>query len=202
MKVLAISDVEDERLYENLPKQPGLSDVVVSCGDLVRPYLDYIATFSRATLLYVPGNHDVGFDVDPVAGWIPLDGRIVEVGGLRFAGLGGSLLYADGIVGFTESQMRRRCARLLGRSLVAGGVDVLVTHAPPRGYGDLEDMPHRGFEAFNGLLARLKPRFMLHGHIHLDYGRVSREQIHPSGTQLVNVCGSRLIDIPVIEGSG
>ena len=30
--------------------------------------------------------------------------------------------------------------------------DILLTHAPCRGYGDMEDLPHRGFECFNDLL--------------------------------------------------
>lgn len=76
MRVLAISDVEDARLFETLPDRAGDFEVVVSCGDLNRAYLDYIATFARAPLLYVPGNHDVGFDVKPVAGGNSLDGRI------------------------------------------------------------------------------------------------------------------------------
>lgn len=200
MRVLAISDVEDARLYENLPGQSGSFDVVVSCGDLKRPYLGYVATFANAPLLYVPGNHDVGFDVEPVAGGIPLDGRIVEVAGLRFAGLGGSMLYREGVVGYTEPQMRRRCTKLAIRARLVGGIDVLVTHAPPRGYGDLGDLAHCGFESFNDLLYRLKPQVMFHGHVHLDYGRLVRERMHPSGTRLVNTCGSQVVEITASEG--
>ena len=200
MRVLAISDVEDARLFEALPGRAGGFEVVVSCGDLNRAYLDYIATFAQTPLLYVPGNHDVGFDTVPVAGGDPLDGRVVEVNGVRFAGLGGSLLYCEGIVGYTEAQMRLRCAKLSARARLAGGVDVLVTHAPPRGHGDLDDVPHRGFEAFNWLLGRLKPQVMIHGHVHLDYGRIPVRRVHPSGTQLVNACGSHVVEVSVSKG--
>lgn len=195
MRVLAISDVEDARLYEALPKGDLGFDAVVSCGDLNRAYLDYVATFSRTPLLYVPGNHDGDFESAPLGGGLSIDGRVVEVAGTRFAGLGGSPLYREGIVGYTEREMRRRCARLVARARLAGGVDVLVTHAPPYGHGDLDDVAHRGFEAFNWLLSRLRPRVMLHGHVHLDYGRIPRERRHPSGTLLVNACGSQVVDI-------
>ena len=67
-----------------------------------------------------------------------------------------------------------------------GGIDILVTHTPPRGHGDLPDGPHQGFDAFNGLLNWVHPRLMLHGHVHLDYGMLERERQHPSGTTLVN----------------
>lgn len=195
MRILAISDVEDDRLYECLPQRTSCLGAVVSCGDLSRSYLDFIATFANAPLLYVPGNHDGAFNAEPLAGGIALDGRIVAIEGVRFAGLGGSTLYREGIIGYTEAQMRRRCARLAARAKVSGNVDVLVTHAPPCGYGDLDDRAHRGFESFNWLLDRLKPRLMLHGHVHLDYGRMPRERRHPSGTLLVNACGSQVIEV-------
>ena len=47
-------------------------------------------------------------------------------------------------------------------------MDVLLTHAPPRGVGDREDPPHQGFEALNWLAGRLQPPLLLHGHIHPD----------------------------------
>lgn len=71
-----------------------------------------------------------------------------------------------------------------------------MTHAPARGYGDLEDLPHRGFEAFNRLLERTRPRYLVHGHVHLNYGRIERVREHACGTTIVNAFGSYVIEIP------
>ena len=43
--------------------------------------------------------------------------------------------------------MRKRINRLRGKIDRHGGFDILVTHAPMHGYGDLNDLPHRGFTA-------------------------------------------------------
>ena len=42
---------------------------------------------------------------------------------------------------------------------------MLLTHAPPRGVGDGDDPPHRGFTALHGLVAGLQPPMLLHGHV-------------------------------------
>ena len=132
------------------------------------------------------GNHDTGYESDPRLGGTDLDGRIEEFGGLRVAGLEGSLDYREGIVGYSQGEMLRRVVALGLRAALTGGIDVLVTHTPPRGHGDLPDGPHQGFDAFNGLLDWVHPKLMLHGHVHLNYGRIERERTHPSGTRLVN----------------
>ena len=196
MRILAVSDKEDKLLASRLA-HGGIDhpNVVVSCGDLNPTYLDYVATLANAPLLYVRGNHDVDARGYADMGGTPLDGQIVTVGGVRFAGLDGSFLYREGIIGRTEGEMRRQCYKLLAKSLLAGGVDVLVTHAPARGYGDLEDLPHRGFECFNWLLKVLHPTVMLHGHVHLDYGIIEREVAHPSGVRVINTCGYQVIEI-------
>lgn len=190
MRILAVADVEDDCLIAHL-SQVGMRwyDLVVSCGDLDVSYLDCVVTMANAPLLYVRGNHDVGYDECPPLGGTDIDGRIVVMGGLRFAGLEGSLRYREGIVGYSQREMLFRAKRLELLAQAKGGVDVLVTHVPPRGCGDLADMPHWGFEAFNGLLARLSPHLMLHGHVHLNYGRIERERTHPSGVRLVNAFG-------------
>ena len=63
-------------------------------------------------------------------------------------------------------------------------------------YGDLDDLPHRGFEAIGTLLDRTTPRYLLHGHVHLQYGRIERVREHPSGATIINACGSYVLDIP------
>ena len=77
-------------------------------------------------------------------------------------------------------------------------MDILVTHAPLHGYGDMTDLPHRGFTAFSTLLDRYHPQYMLHGHIHLNYGAsIPRE--HTYGTTRIVNCFERVyldVDAP------
>ena len=188
MRVLAIADVEDDLLLARLSHAGPAHryDLVISCGDLRPSYLDSVATLANAPLAYVRGNHDTSYEDSFAMGGINLDRRIERFGGLRFAGLEGSLDYREGIVGYSQTQMNLHAAALGLQAALTGGIDVLVTHAPARGFGDLPDGPHQGFEAFNGLLNWVHPRLMLHGHVHLNYGRIERTRTHPSGTRLLN----------------
>ena len=196
MRILAVADVEDDLLLARLGRpERQCYDLVISCGDLSMSYLDCVATLANAPLFYVRGNHDVGYEDDPRLGGIDLDGRVERIGGLRIAGLEGSLDYREGVVGYSPAQMRHKAATLGLRAYLTGGIDLLVTHAPARGHGDLPDPPHQGFDAFNGLLDWLHPKVMLHGHVHLDYGMLERERVHPSGTRLVNAFGWQEIEL-------
>jgi Icc-related predicted phosphoesterase len=52
------------------------------------------------------------------------------------------------------------------------GIDVVVAHGPPRGYGDLtRGGEHVGSTAMTRTLERVRPRLMVCGHIHPAYGR-------------------------------
>lgn len=196
MRILAVADAEDDLLLERLTQRGSSSyDLVISCGDLSMSYLDCVATLANAPLLYVRGNHDVGYKDDPRLGGTDLNGRVERIAELRVAGLEGSLDYREGIVGYSQAEMRHRATGLGLRAALTGGIDILVTHAPARGYGDLPDEPHQGFDAFNGLLNWLHPKVMLHGHVHLDYGMIERERIHPSGTRVINCFGWQEIEL-------
>ena len=191
MKILAVSDEESPVLWSERLREIALGvDVIISCGDLRNEYLEFLLTMINAPLLYVFGNHD---ERGPEGG-ICLDGRILELDGVRFMGLGGSMRYREGVNMYTESEMRWRYWRLRPRLWLSGGFDMLVTHAPALGWGDMEDRAHRGFETFNEILRRYRPELMLHGHVHSSYGRIKREHIHESGTRIMNVCGYRVID--------
>ena len=197
MRILAIADVEEGWLYDywDASRVAGV-DLIISCGDLPAAYLEHIVTLANVPLAYVQGNHDTAYDRHAPEGCVSIDGRVCDFQGLRIMGLGGSIRYNDQVHGFTEAEMRRRAARMTLLAQATGGVDIVVTHAPARGYGDLDDLPHRGFEAFDTLLERTKPLYMLHGHVHMQYGRVARSLEHPCGTTIVNACGSFTLDIP------
>ncbi len=197
MRILFIADVEEGWLYDHWDAErvSGV-DLVVSCGDLPAVYLEHIVTLANVPLLYVQGNHDTAYDRHAPEGCVSIDGQIRDFRGLRVMGLGGSIRYNDSVHGFTEAEMGRQAARLTLLAQATGGVDLIVTHAPARGYGDLEDLPHRGFEAFNRLLERTRPRYLIHGHVHLNYGRIERVREHACGTTIVNAFGSYVIEIP------
>lgn len=197
MRILAIADVEEGWLYDrwDASRMAGV-DLIISCGDLPAVYLEHIVTLANVPLAYVQGNHDTDYDRHAPEGCVSIDGRVCDFHGLRIMGLGGSIKYNDQVHGFTEGEMRRRAARMALLAQATGGVDIVVTHAPARGYGDLDDLPHRGFEAFDRLLERTRPLYMLHGHVHMQYGRIARSLEHPCGTTIVNACGSFTLDIP------
>ena len=68
----------------------------------------------------------------------------------------------------------------------------MLTHAAPKGCGDLDDYAHRGFACFLPLLDRWKPKFLVHGHVHLNYGA---QRLHTYGeTQIVNACQKYVIE--------
>jgi Icc-related predicted phosphoesterase len=85
--------------------------------------------------------------------------------------------------------------RLLWRRLRHGcGADILVTHAPPRGIHDAPDLAHSGFDAFQRLIRAVRPRLVVHGHVHLWTGTETRET-HLDGTRILNVFPIQLIDL-------
>ena len=185
MKLLLLADKESPYLWDYY--QPGrLSeyDLMLSCGDLKAEYLSFLATLGRAPLYYVRGNHDGR----PPEGCDCIEDKLVVFNGLRIAGLGGSRLYSGGKNQYSEREMKNRIWKLGWKIRRAGGVDIVLTHAPARGFGDAEDFAHCGFEAFLPLLDRYQPRYLIHGHVHTEYGHAIPRVLQRGGTTIINAC--------------
>ena len=111
MKILAVSDVESKYFFDYYsPGKLKDYDLIIACGDLRVPYLEFLVTMARCPLLYVHGNHDDRFPREP-EGCICIDDCLYEYQGLRILGLGGSYRYGKGQYMYTERQMRRRIRR-------------------------------------------------------------------------------------------
>lgn len=197
MKILAISDEEVLKFYDCY--REGVFDgydCIISCGDLHRNYLEFIATMARCPVYYVRGNHDEGFEYVPPGGCICIEDRIHVINGVRVLGLGGSYRYRDGRNFYTEKQMRKRIRNLWLSLKYYKGFDILITHAPAYGLNDLDNISHRGFECFLELLEKYRPKFLVHGHIHRNYGVSIPQKDTYMDTTVVNACGYCVIEYP------
>lgn len=199
MRILIVADEEERLLYDNFRKErvEGV-DLIISCGDLKPGYLDFLITMVNVPMVYVMGNHDNELVETPPMGAITLEDTIVKYKGYNIAGLGGCIKYNDRNINmFTEREMAWRCFKLRVKAFFKGGIDIFVSHAPVRGYGDLEDFPHRGFSCFDKFLHKIQPMYMFYAHVHTAYKHnLKLELDHPSGTKLMNCCGYKIIDLP------
>ena len=191
MKILAIADTEERCLWERFRTErfEGV-DLTLSAGDLDPDYLEFLVTVINKPLIYVRGNHDARYARHAPGGCICVEDSVYVYRGVRIAGLGGSMRYRDGANMYTEREMAKRVRKLSRKVRMVGGCDILLTHAPAAGMGDLDDLPHRGFECFNTALESWNPDYMVHGHVHQCYGRgFQRERQHACGAMIINASG-------------
>ncbi|MCC6416627.1 MAG: metallophosphoesterase [Gemmataceae bacterium] len=199
VRIFAICDEVDKRIYSpSLEARRGKYDLLLSCGDLPAYYIDFVASTLSVPVLGIHGNHDGSLARNQNAegrgadwGMVELHGRVVKEHGLLIGGFDGSLRYNDGSYQFTEEGMRAQVfgmipQLLLNRARYGRYLDILITHAPPRHIHDQEDRPHQGFKIFRWFLRTFKPRYHLHGHIHIyNNTTVTRTQYYE--TEVLNV---------------
>jgi len=210
VRILAICDEVDPRLYgPGLVERRGQYDLLLSCGDLPPYYLDFVASTLNLPIYGVHGNHDDSLarprDGEPHIDWgmEELHGRIVQAQGLLIGGFDGCRRYNKGSYQYTEGGMRFQIAQMLPQLLAnklryGRFLDMLVTHAPPRHIHDQEDRCHQGFEVYRWFLKTFRPRYHLHGHIHLyDKRTITKTQFHD--TLVLNAYPYRDVTVPVAQ---
>lgn len=197
MKILALSDQECPALYDHyIPGRLDGYDLIIACGDLNAKYLSFIVTMARVPVLYVHGNHDINYHRNPPEGCDCIDDQLIVYKGVRILGLGGCRKYHEGPHQYTEKDMRKRIRKLWWPLWKHKGVDIVVTHAPPQNVGDCNDPAHRGFEAFLRLIEKYHPKYLLHGHVHMNYGMDSTRVREHQGTKVINACERYELVIP------
>lgn len=187
MKILILADDESKSLWDYFErdKLDGI-DLIISCGDLEAAYLSFLATFTKAPVLYVCGNHDSNYLTHPPDGCICIEDKIFTFQGVRIMGLGGSMRYKPGPFQFTQAEMYKRIRKMKPKLWLHRGVDIVVAHSPAYQIGDGPDIPHTGFQAFVALMDKYKPAFFLHGHWHGSYGGNYKRIQHYHDTTIIN----------------
>jgi Icc-related predicted phosphoesterase len=82
--------------------------------------------------------------------------------------------------------MKHRVAKLWFQIFRRRGFDILVTHAPAYQLNDGRDLPHQGFQVFRTLMEKFRPKYFLHGHVHLTYGRNHKRYDKYEDTHVIN----------------
>jgi Icc-related predicted phosphoesterase len=218
MRILSVSDKVEPVLYgPYIRERVGKIDLVLACGDVPYYYLEYIVGLLDAPLYYVHGNHDKEMPrpslmdtggVTPGFEWADnLHVRKVNHKGLLLAGLEGCRMYNPGApFQYTELEVRRQ-VMVLGQRLLLNRIkygrylDILITHAPPSGIHDGDDLPHRGFEGYRTFLKRYQPMLMIHGHQHV-YNRNEVTETDFEATHIVNTYGYRVIELKMATERG
>ena len=198
MKILLLADEESKYLWDYFDKSKveGI-DLIISCGDLSPQYLSFLATFSHAPVLYVHGNHDVCYKDTPPGGCECIDDKLYVSKGVRILGLGGSMEYKFGGADhqYSERAMARRVRKLRFKIMRNKGFDILVAHSPAYRINDSEDLPHTGFKCFRTLMEEYRPKYFVHGHVHINYGRDFVRESKYEDTTIINAYERYIIEI-------
>jgi predicted phosphodiesterase len=215
MRALVISDKVEPILYSAaIKRHVGEVDLLLSCGDVPFYYLEYVISMLNRPAFYVFGNH--GREVEYQSGrgdsWVRktepmgamnLHMHTAKEGDLLLAGLEGSMRYNKAPrFQYTDADMWGNVARmtpalLYNRLRYGRYLDVLLAHSPPFGIHDKPDLPHTGFKSFRYFMQVFKPRYLLHGHIHI-YRHSETTNTRYLETEVINVYPYRILDLEPI----
>lgn len=209
VRILAICDKVEPVLYgPSINKRVGDVDLIISCGDLPFYYIDYVTSMVNRSCYFVFGNHgkEVEYQgkdwtqVKGPPGAVNLHTRHVREYGLLIMGLEGSIRYNNAPnFQYTDAQMWLNIIKsmpglLYNRLRYGRWLDILVAHSPPFGIHDEEDRAHQGFQSFLPFMRWFKPRYLLHGHIHI-YRRDTVTQTRYCETEVINVYPYKILEL-------
>lgn len=215
MRALIVSDKVEPILYSPaITRRAGDVDLVLSCGDIPFYYLEFIVSMLNKPTYYVFGNHgrEVEYQSGKGGDWqekrspmgaTNLHCTTVKDGSLLLAGLEGSMRYNNAPrFQYSDTAMWNNVMRLIpnlmmNRTRYGRYLDVLVAHSPPYGIHDKPDLPHTGFRSFLKFMRWFKPRYLLHGHIHLyRHDEVTHTQYYD--TEVINIYPYQILDLEPI----
>lgn len=157
VRILAIADTPPKRPISEWVKNESL-DLIITLGDLEYTQINQLEAVTTIPKIGVYGNHCTPGYMEPL-GIMDLHMHTWKYAGLTFGGFEGSPRYKKDPSAkmYTEAE----AAELLKDFPY---VDVFISHSPPRGINDEDDVAHTGFQALRTYLEEKRPRYFLHGH--------------------------------------
>ena len=184
MKIVAISDTHDQQWNLEVPD----GDVLVHAGDICFEHKGSVG-FKHITRLrewlyeqphkhkvIIAGNHDFPFETHPkesryiLRDFHYLQDSAVEIDGVKFWGSPWQPWFYDWAFNLERGKLLEE-----KWALIPEDTDVLLTHGPPYGKGDLTTgyigpQEHAGCKDLTVRLQELSVKLHVFGHIHSGYG--------------------------------
>lgn len=177
VRIVCISDTHTRCRDVVIPD----GDILVHAGDLtgggsleeLEGELDWLRSLPHRHKVLISGNHDFCFEREAEQaralchGLVYLQDSAATIEGLRFWGSPWQPWFFDWAFNL------QRGADLRAKwDLIPEGIDVLITHGPPLGFGDsVVDGYDVGCADLLEAVRRNPPRLHITGHIHEGYGR-------------------------------
>jgi predicted phosphohydrolase len=202
-RLILVSDTHG--FHDQVPVPPG--DILIHAGDIsmlgtlpdVERFDAWLGALPHRHKIVVAGNHDFCFERQPRASAARLTHAIylldqaVTLDGIRFYGSPWQPWFFD-----WAFNLPRGPALRAKWDLIPVNTDVLITHGPPLGHGDLTIRGDRaGCADLLDVVSGLRPPLHVFGHIHEGAG-----QTEAGGTRFINasVCtvDYRVANAPVV----
>ena len=229
IRIVCISDTHSQIETSQIVIPDG--DIIIHAGDFsnigllqeVRKFNNWIGSLPHTHKIVIAGNHELSFDADTICQVLPDDSDDTitvekmkkELKNCTYLQDSGVELYGIKIYGSPWQpefgnwgfNLQRGVACLEKWNKIPNDTDILITHGPPLGYGDLckNELRAGCVELLNTVRLRVQPKYHIYGHIHEGYGVRSDGQTTFINASICNVNGLPnnkpiVFDIEIPEG--
>ncbi|ALG66798.1 metallophosphatase domain-containing protein [Beggiatoa leptomitoformis] len=182
MKIVLISDTHGFHHDIKLPE----GDILIHAGDIsehgtfaeIREFDAFLSTLPHRYKIFTAGNHDWAFYQRPqeavalIKHGIYLHDESIEIEGLKIYGSAWQPRFLNMAFNLSRGQ-----ALAEKWQLIPTDTNILVTHTPPYGIGDMVATgEHVGCEALRTVVRQLQLQLHVFGHIHECYGYYQDKQ--------------------------
>ena len=198
MKLVIISDTHCTQ-----PAVPD-GDVLIHCGDHTyrgtyreaMPAFEWLNNLPHRHKIVIAGNHELGWEPENNARAMYVKDRVLEacpnltyledsdivIDGVKFWGSPYQpQFYNWAFQKARGAELQRHWAQ------IPDDTDVLITHGPPKGFGDMNLRDERfGDEDLLARVLTVKPDIHCYGHAHHGYGQWFHEGIHFINAAILN----------------
>jgi predicted phosphohydrolase len=190
LRIVCISDTHGLHRRLSLPD----GDILIHAGDFmmhgrtveeIDDFNDWLGGLPHRHRIVIAGNHDLLFESSPeearahLTNATYLENSGTTVDGIRLWGCP-----ITPVLSHMAFAVERGGASRKYWDRIPSGTDILITHGPPFGTLDKDEVwgAHMGCQELTRAIIRIKPRLHVFGHVHGGYGR----EAGPNWTVMVN----------------